>query len=324
MINMEDLHVSPEVKKTSIPIKSEQRKFIYLVNPISGTNKKEKDAILEQVKLLSDKKQIPFEFVETNVSGNYDFLIDKVHSEKITDIIIIGGDGTVNQVVNALYKEVKARFGIIPFGSGNGLANTAGISNKPEKALEQILESRHTMNVDGFLINNRFACMLSGLGLDAKVAHEFAHKEKRGLITYTQQSIVEFFKAQPYQFQIEVDGFSFFTDAFFISIANSNQFGNNFTIAPLAQLNDGLLDIVIVQKMNKASLPFAVLKQIRGNNKLQQLVEDMSQKNILYFQTPTIRIKNPMRAPLHIDGEPVETMEELDIQIIPNCFKLLC
>lgn len=324
MINMEELNISPQIKRANVPIKSELRKFIYMVNPVSGTHKKEKESIIEHIKTVSQGKNIPYEFVETNAYGNYDFLIDKVHTERITDVIIIGGDGTVNQVVNALHKDVKARFGIIPFGSGNGLANTAGISNKPEMVIAQILNSRHTINVDAFTVNNRFACMLSGLGLDAKVAHEFAHKERRGLITYTQQSIVEFFKAQPYQFEINVDGFSFFTDAFFVSIANSNQFGNNFTIAPEAQLNDGLLDIVIVQKMNKVSLPFAVLKQIRGNNKLQQLVEDMSHKNILYFQTPSISIKNLMRAPLHIDGEPAETMEELNIQIIPNCFKLLC
>lgn len=321
---MEELKVSPERKKTSIPIQPEQRKFIYLVNPISGTHKKEKDAIIDSIKRVNKEHNLPYEFVETNASGNYDFLIDKIEADRVTDIVIMGGDGTVNQVVGALHKDVKARFGIIPFGSGNGLANTAGISSKPEKALEQIISSKHTMDVDAFTINNQFACMLSGLGLDAKVAHEFAHKERRGLMTYTQQSIVEFFKAQPYQFEINVDGFSFFTDAFFISIANSNQFGNNFTIAPQAQLNDGLLDIVIVQKMNKASLPFAVLKQIRGNNKLQQLVDDMSKKNILYFQTPSISIKNMMRAPLHIDGEPTDTMEELNIEIVPNCFKLLC
>jgi len=321
---MEELNVSQEVRKTGIPIKPELRKFVYLINPISGTHKKEKDAVVDSIQKISHERKMTFEFVETNISGNYDFLIDKVNQENITDIIIIGGDGTVNQVVGALHNDVEARFGIIPFGSGNGLANTAGISSKPEKALEQILNSRHTMDVDAFLINDRFACMLSGLGLDAKVAHEFAHKERRGLMTYTQQSIVEFFKAQPYQFEVNVDGFSFFTDAFFISIANSNQFGNNFTIAPQAQLNDGLLDIVIVQKMNKASLPFAVLKQIRGNNKLQQLVDDMSKKNILYFQTPSISIKNLMRAPLHIDGEPTDTMANLNVEIIPNCFKLLC
>jgi diacylglycerol kinase family enzyme len=88
-------------------------------------------------------------------------------------------------------------------------------------------------------------------------------------------------------------------------------------------LSDGLLDIVIVQKMNKAKLPFAILQQMRGNNKLQNLVEDISKKNILYFQTPTITIKNPKLAPLHIDGEPYETSEDLKISIIKDCFKLI-
>ena len=140
---------------------------------------------------------------------------------------------------------------------------------------------------------------------------------------YTQQSILNFFKAQPYQFEIILDNFSFFTDAFFISIANSNQFGNHVTIAPQASLNDGLLDIVIVQKMNKAKLPFVMLKHIRVNNKLQQLVEDMANKNILYFQTPSLIIKNIKLAPMHIDGEPQETAEEFTIEIIKDCFDLI-
>ena len=132
-----------------------------------------------------------------------------------------------------------------------------------------------------------------------------------------------FFKAQPYQFEVSVDGFTFFTEAFFISIANSNQFGNNVTIAPHASLNDGLLDIVIVQKMNKAKLPFAILKQIRGNNKLEALVEDVSSKNILYFQTDSIKINNLKLAPLHVDGEPKTTSTSFNISIIKECFKLI-
>lgn len=165
--------------------------------------------------------------------------------------------------------------------------------------------------------------MLSGVGFDAQVAHDFATKATRGLLTYTQQSIINFFKAQPYQFEIVMDDTTLFTDAFFISIANSNQFGNNFTIAPKASLSDGLLDIVIVQKMNKAKLPFAVLQQMRGNNKLQNLVDDVSKKNILYFQTPSIKIMNSKLAPLHIDGEPCKTDEVLNISIIKDCFKLI-
>jgi YegS/Rv2252/BmrU family lipid kinase len=241
--------------------------------------------------------------------------------EHITDVVMIGGDGTVNQVTGALC-HLPLRFGIIPVGSGNGLARAAGIPVKPQQALALIFAGR-SQKIDAFRINDHYSCMLSGIGFDAQVAHDFASKSTRGLMMYTQQSILNYFKAHPYQFEVVLDNFSFFTDAFFISIANSNQFGNNFTIAPQASLQDGLLDIVIVQKMNKAKLPFAILRQISGNNKLQQLVEDMGKKNILYFQTPSITIRNLKHAPLHIDGEPKDTSDEFKIEIVKDCFELI-
>lgn len=295
------------------------RNIIYLVNPISGGSKK--DALLKVLRSISRQRNLKFEIIPTNASGNYEFLKDKILNDGITDVVVVGGDGTVNQVIGALHS-THVRFGIIPFGSGNGLALAAGIPRKPRQALDLILEGKD-QPIDAFLINGHFSCMLSGLGFDAQVAHDFASKASRGLLTYTQQSILNYFKAQPYQFEIVLNQFSFFTDAFFISIANSNQFGNNFTIAPEADLQDGLLDVVIVQKMNKAKLPFAILRQIRGNNKLQQLVEDISQKNILYFQTPSLTIRNPKLAPLHIDGEPGETASELFIEVLPHCFRLI-
>lgn len=296
-----------------------KRKIVFLANPISGGTKK--DSALKQVESVFLKKQIPFEVLPTVASGDYDFLKTKIYEEGITDIVVIGGDGSVNQVVQSLCRE-KVRFGIIPFGSGNGFALAAGIPRNLSKAIEIILEGKSAV-VDAFRVNNEFSCMLSGIGFDAKVAHDFAARSSRGLITYTQQSIINFFKAQPYQFEVAVDGFSFFTEAFFISVANANQFGNKFTIAPKASLNDGMLDVVIVQKMNKAKLPFAILKQLRGNNKMQRLVEDVTQKNVLYFQTDAITIKNLKQAPLHIDGEPKETAEQLKFEIIKDCFELL-
>ncbi len=234
---------------------------------------------------------------------------------------MVGGDGTVNSVVAAL-QGVKVNFGILPMGSGNGLAFCAGIPKQPAKALDLIFTGKASY-IDGFKINDLFSCMLSGLGFDAQVAHDFANTASRGLLTYTQQSLFNYFKAHPYQFEIVINSFSFYTDAFLICIANSNQFGNNFTIAPKASLNDGLLDIVVVQKMNKARLPFAILKQIRGNNELQQLVEDITNKHILYFQTPCLTIRNLKHAPFHVDGEPRETTEEFKIQIIKDCFRLI-
>ena len=296
-----------------------KRKINFLVNPISGNTKK--DEILRLVHTEMQGKEIPFELIFTNATGDYDFIKDKIENEAITDIVIIGGDGTVNQVVSAL-RDTKIRFGIIPVGSGNGLALAAGIPKKPIDAIQLILNGEATP-IDAFLINEQFSCMLSGVGFDAQVAHDFSTKASRGLLTYTQQSLINYFKAHPYQFEISVENFSFFTDAYFISIANSNQFGNNFTIAPKASLNDGLLDIVVVQKMNKAKMPFAVLKQIRGNNKLTELVENLSRSNILYFQTNALTIKNNKYAPFHIDGEPKETAAEFNIKVIPNCFQLI-
>lgn len=295
------------------------RKLIYLVNPISGTSKKE--VVIKMIEARTRQQGLPFEILYTTANGNYDFVKDKIYNENITDVILAGGDGTVNHVVSALHDE-EVNFGIIPMGSGNGLALSAGIPKSPAKALSIIFDGTASY-VDAFRINEQFSCMLSGLGFDAYVAHEFATKASRGLLTYTQQSLSHYFKAHPYQFEILLKDFCFYTDAFLISIANSNQFGNNFTIAPHANLSDGLLDIVIVQKMNKARLPFAVLKQIRGNNKLQELVEDLTSKNILYFQTTSLTIKNLKHAPFHIDGEPKETAEEYKIEVIPGCFKLI-
>lgn len=295
------------------------RRIIYLVNPVSGTSKK--DELLHAIEKTGRESNIYTEIITTNVHGDYDLVKDRIEAQKITEVVIIGGDGTVNQVINSL-RGTGVTFGVIPFGSGNGLANAAGIPKKPLQALEVILKGK-ARPVDAFLINHQFSCMLSGIGFDAKVAHDFASKARRGLLTYTQQSLLHYFKAQPYQFEVVLDNFSFFTEAFFISIANSNQFGNNFTIAPYASLNDGLLDVVIVQKMNKAKLPFAILRQIKGNNKLQQLVESITKKAILYFQASSLVIRNPKLAPLHVDGEPRETNEVIRVEIIRDCFKLM-
>ncbi len=297
-----------------------ERRMVYLINPISGTYKKED--IKKLIHEITTEKNIPFEIVPTNASGNYGFLKEKIEAENITDLIIVGGDGTVNQIVNSLHKLVDVNFGIIPVGSGNGLAYAAGIPKKPKDAILHLFKGT-PQYIDAFRINDRFSCMLSGLGFDAKVAQDFSTSASRGLLTYTQQSLLNFFKAQPYQFEVTVEDFTFFTESYFISIANGNQFGNNITIAPQANLTDGMLDVVIVQKMSKAQLPFAVLRQIRGNNKLQNLVKEISTQNILYFQTPKLSIRNLKLAPLHIDGEPTETTDFFEVNVLKDCFKLI-
>ena len=295
------------------------RKIIYLVNPVSGT--KAKLSLQELIIKKTKAKKIDFDIIYSNAEGDYHFLKQKIQEEKITDLVICGGDGTVNNVAAAL-SDVHVNIGIIPSGSGNGLAFAAKIPKQPAKALEIIFKGKAKF-IDGFYINDKFSCMLCGIGFDAVVAHEFAKEKRRGLQTYIKVSLSNFLKAKPYAFEIKYENVSFSADAFFISIANGNQFGNNFTIAPKASLHDGLLDIVIVKKMSKVVLPFSVLGQVAGMNGMQNRNAISAGKNIIYFQTPALTIQNKNNAPLHIDGEPKETASFFSIRVVRNAIKLI-
>jgi len=295
------------------------RKIVYLVNPISGTQAK---SSLEE--LLAEKtreQNIEFEILQTPADRDYRFLTKKILSEMITDVVICGGDGTINSVASAL-REIQVNLGIVPMGSGNGLAFAAKIPKNVIKALAIIFQGKSSF-IDAFYINNQFSCMLCGIGFDALVAQEFAKQERRGLQTYIKVSATQFFKARPYVFEIELKEKSFRTEAFFISIANGNQFGNHFTIAPKASLKDGLLDIVVVKKMSKFILPFSVIGQMAGINVIRNIGDPIEKRNIMYFRTDALTIRNTELAPLHIDGDPSETASEFKIGIIRDGLCLL-
>jgi len=296
-----------------------KRKILYFINPVSGTKRKSllQDFLIE--KTLEQK--FFFEILFSNAGGDYPFLTSKINKEKFTDVIICGGDGTVSQITSYLLR-TNINIGIIPTGSGNGLALTAKIPKNINKALRIIFTGNPTF-IDAFFINDKFGCMLCGVGFDAHVAHDFAMQPKRGLSTYVSQSVKNFIKAEPYQFDITLEGNTFSTEAYFISVANGNQFGNNFTIAPKASLQDGLLDVIVVKKMSKARMIWAILKQIKSGEVGRHEERNFHKKEVLYFQTDKLIIHNHQLAPLHIDGDPAETSKKIKIEIIPKAFKLI-
>lgn len=296
-----------------------QRRLLYIINPISGT--KSKSSVKELIKAKTTAAGFDFDMYPSVANGDYSFLDHIIEEKKVTDVIIAGGDGTVNQVVNSLRK-FEVQFGIIPCGSGNGLAFSAGIPKNIEKALDVVFKGKAKWT-DAFTINETFACMLCGMGFDAQVALDFANDPNRGLTTYIKQTVKNFFTAKAYPFKIVTNGKEFKTDAFFISIANSNQFGNNFKIAPKASLTDGLLDIVIMTKQNKLSMLFQAMKQVGGFNQLQQAEVLNEKSSVLYFQTDAIRIGNLKKAPMHIDGDPVEAEKAINIQLLHKAFRFI-
>ena len=296
-----------------------QRNFIYFINPISGT--KNKTALVDYIQLQTSIQNISYQILDTNKEGNYQYLPEKIKDEHITDIIVCGGDGTVSQIASFLLG-CDVNIGIIPMGSGNGLAFAASINTNYKKALKIAFEG-NAKYIDGFTFNEKFGCMLAGVGFDAKVAHDFSLQKKRGLFTYLLLCIKNFFSIKPYSFKLNIDNKQFETEALFISVANSNQFGNHVTIAPKASLSDGLLDVVIVNRMNKLLTMFSLLRQI-SLGKIQSQ-KNLTQKHsgIEYFHCEKITIHNQSNAPLHLDGEPISSSSTIEIKIIPKAFRLL-
>jgi len=295
------------------------RKIIYIINPISGT--KGKQSLQALVEKRTAAQGIPYFIYPSVANGDYSFLHDIIQEEKVTDVVAAGGDGTVSQVIHSL-QSTGVNFGIIPCGSGNSLALATGIPKAPTKALQVIFTGK-TIKLDAFMANESFACMLCGIGFDAKVAHDFAKQPTRGLAMYVKQSALNFFAAKSYAFEMAFDKQKIKVDAYFVSIANSNQFGNNVTIAPKADLSDGLLDIVIVTKQNKVNFVLQTLRQVTGFNSLQTTRPVDTDRAVIYFQTDKIKITNSDLAPLHIDGEPLETEPLFDIKVKKSFFKLI-
>ena len=293
-----------------------KRRFIFLFNPRSGVQKgKPLQLILEE---RCQKERVEFSIEHSRADGDYISLIEKIKVTGVTDVIIAGGDGTISTVLAAIY-HLPVNIGILPRGSGNGLALAAGIPKKMNHAFDIIFNGT-AQRVDAFEINGRFSCMLSGIGFDAKVAHDFDSQSKRGLMKYIQLTLQNITTLRTYPFRITSAEVDLQLNAYFISIANSNQFGNQFTIAPKASLQDGLLDIVAVEKANLLTLIVRVLWHIRFGT----FTTNFANRNgITYFQTKEVTITNAANAPLHIDGDGKDVASNFHIKVIPSAYSLL-
>lgn len=295
-----------------------EKRLLYIINPIAGTSSR--SSLEKMIREYTDQTRIPYAITASSKDGNYEAIAQQIQEEKITNVIIAGGDGTVSQVIAGL-KESNVNFGILPCGSGNGLARAAKIPLSMRDAIALAIhgESKAT---DGFLLNNQFACLLSGLGFDATVAHSFAQQSGRGLYTYTKEVIGHFGEAAPFTFRLYTHQLVLDIEAYFISIANGNQYGNNFTIAPKAKLDDQLLDVVMLTRQSKLSLLWETIRQLTGQHPVVEPHPSNAQLKVIYWQVKELSIENLENAPLHIDGDPAATIQRVDIAVIPQAFSL--
>ncbi|MBK7669105.1 MAG: YegS/Rv2252/BmrU family lipid kinase [Sphingobacteriaceae bacterium] len=286
------------------------RKLLFIVNPRSG--KRNSGKIIDIIhKTLSGK--INYEIgLWTNIS-EFNVLAQKLIAEHFTEAIAVGGDGSVNLVGKTILKN-NLSLGIVPTGSGNGLARSLGIEIDTEKALLQILEGKTTLIDSGEVNGEAFFCT-SGVGFDAHIGNLFANLQKRGLKTYIKLIFKELFSYKPETYSVFANGIEIKREAFFITVANAGQFGNNFYMAPGAKVNDGLFNVVIVKPFSLIPGLFMLAKILRRKAHESRYIETLA--------CTELTIIRATKGSVHFDGEPFIMENELKYSIKPKSLKVI-
>jgi YegS/Rv2252/BmrU family lipid kinase len=224
------------------------RKILFIVNPISGTIQKIR--VVEKIHRFFNHSHVSYQIRHTEYAGHATKIAAEAVNNHFDTVVAIGGDGTVNEIGAAL-SHTSTALGIIPLGSGNGLARHLQIPFSLENALKTILEGKKIKIDTCYLGENAFFCT-SGTGFDALVSYRFSKDAKgRGLINYARIAMKTYLDYQPQTYQLNIDGSIISTQAMMITVANAAQFGNNAYISPEADITDGFLDVCIVQAFPK-------------------------------------------------------------------------
>ena len=276
--------------------------MVFIVNPISGNGRKSS--------MITRLEKMGYDVVCTGYPGHAE-QIARETSAKV--VVAVGGDGTVNEVARGLIGTDKT-LGIIPSGSGDGLALHLGISRVFAKALDTVLSSK-THPLDAGMINGRVFFSVCGVGFDAVVSERFAKSGKRGMLNYIDQGILTWMEYKPDKYTINIDGQEWESEAALITVGNSSQWGNGAKITPLADSSDGILDITIADKPKAIEIPALGILLMTGHI-------DKS-PDIHCYRGRHIKISRNTTGPAHADGEWFEAGKTIDIKVIHDALKVL-
>ena len=283
-----------------------KKRIVFIVNPISGTQGKR--AILRYIHQKMDRDRYDYQVVRTQHAGHATEIAEKAVKEGVDMVVAIGGDGTINETARALVHS-KTALGIIPCGSGNGLARHLRIPMEPKAAVD-LIDKGNIVCIDYGKINGLPFFCTCGVGFDAFVSLKFADSGKRGLLTYLENTLHESLTYKPETYEIENEEGTMRYKAFLIACGNASQYGNNAYITPQASLTDGLMDVTIME-------PFTVLDVPSLSFQLFNKTLDQNSR-IKTFRARKIKIHRSKPGVLHYDGDPLMADENLEVEIIPQ------
>ncbi len=286
-------------------------KIAFIINPVSGTH--QKITLPQLIEKKIDTTQFEVEYFFTTSAGHASTITQKLVNNNFSRVIAVGGDGTVNEIARVLVGTPVA-LGIIPCGSGNGLARFLRIPLKIEEAIE-LQNKGKIQEMDYGTINNQPFFCTCGVGFDAHIGNKFSHSANRGFISYIRETIHAFFHYKPQKYTIKIDGEVIKTKAFLITVANAGQYGNDAYIAPQADIKDGKLDLCIIN-------PFPNHKALELGFRLFNRSIDRSEY-IRTIQGQVITIKRRKKGEVHLDGEPAIMGKKLKIRILEKGLRVV-
>lgn len=285
---------------------TEKKRIVFVVNPISGTQGKR--AILRGIDERIDHLLYDYSIVETQYAGHASEIAAQAVQDGVDIVVAIGGDGTINEVARSLV-HTNTALGIIPCGSGNGLARHLRIPMDFKAAID-ILNKGWQATIDYGKINDIPFFCTCGVGFDAFVSLKFADSNKRGLLTYLENTLHESLTYQPETYEIENEEGTVKHKAFLIACGNASQYGNNAYIAPQASLTDGLLDVTILEPFTVLDVPTLSFQLFNKTINQNSCIKTMRAKKIKIHRTkPGV---------FHFDGDPVMGSEILEVEIVPK------
>ena len=288
-----------------------KKKAVFVINLISGTS--DKAAIPGLIDQYLDKTKFEYEIAITQYAGHASEIATKAKDDGVDVVVAVGGDGTVNEVARAIVHSNTA-LGIIPCGSGNGLARHLLLPLNVRKAID-VINRNEVRQLDYGIINGYHFFCTCGMGFDAFVSMKFAEAGKRGPITYVENVLREGLKYKPETYTIEDDNGTLQYKAFLISCANASQYGNNAYIAPQASMSDGLMDVIIME-------PFDVFEAPQISIEMFSKTLDKNSK-IKTFRTRHLHIHRDKPGVIHYDGDPVMTGADIDIELKPKGINII-
>lgn len=285
--------------------------ILFIINPKSGTDKK--IYIRQSIGRNIDTSKYAYKVRYTEYAGHAEEIAREAAEAGVDIVVAVGGDGTVNEVARSLI-HTNTALGIIPCGSGNGLARHLQLPIDPEGAIKMINEGCIKPLDYGTMNNLPFFCTC-GMGFDAFISMKFANSGKRGLISYIENTLRETLTYKPNTYTLTFDDQEIEQQAFVIACANASQYGNNAFIAPAATMSDGLMDIIVLEPFTAIEAPQLALQLFNGTLTTNSRVKT--------FKAKKVRISRKGDDPVHVDGDPLMTGKDIEVEIHAKGIKIV-